>query len=98
MEARWRLLPSVKKLRHFLGVIAGIVLLIIGVPLFLTPLPGGALCVVLGLALLITSNQRVQRFVCSKRAEHPRMNGRLNHLEEKVPRRARAPLEKTRPD
>ncbi len=87
-----------KKLRHSLGVVAGILLLIVGVPLFFTPLPGGALCIVLGLALLITSNQRVQRFVRRQRAQHPKMNVRLNHLEKKVPQRARAPLEKTRPD
>lgn len=80
------------------GVVAGAALILVGIPLFLTPLPGGLAAIAVGAALLISSSRRVQRFVRRKRDKHPKMNGRLNHLEEKVPHQARGPLEKTRPD
>lgn len=88
MDGIWRLV----------GVTGGGALIAIGVPLFLTPLPGGLAAIVLGTGLILTWSSRAQRFVREKREHHPKLDRRLRRLEEHVPERARAPLEKTDPE
>jgi hypothetical protein len=87
-----------KRIWRNLAIVAGVALIAVGIPLFLTPLPGGLAAIVAGLALIITSSARAQRFVRARRKEHPNLNRRLNHIEEHIPERARGPLRKTRPD
>jgi uncharacterized membrane protein HdeD (DUF308 family) len=86
------------KLARLVALVVGIALILIGVPLFLTPFPGGAATIVIGLLLVVSSNSRAQRFLRRQRDNHPKLDERLNHVEEHMPERARGPLEKTHPD
>lgn len=86
-----------KSLRS-LAVLLGVALIVVGAPLFLTPFPGGLACIAAGAALIVSFSPHAQRFMRRERKRHPKLNGRLNTLEEHVPRRVRRPLEKTRPD
>jgi hypothetical protein len=79
-------------------VIIGVVLVLIGVPLFLTPLPFGAATILVGLLLVLSSSSRAQRFLRMKRDHHPGLDKGLNDVEQRMPHRARGPLEKTHPD
>lgn len=80
------------------AVWAGVALIVGGVPLFLTPLPGGLAAIALGTGLVLTWSTRAQRFVRRKREHHPKLDRQLDRLEQKMPDMASAPLEKTRPD
>lgn len=80
------------------AVWTGVALIVVGVPLFLTPLPGGLAAIALGTGLVLTWSTRAQRFVRRKREHHPKLDRRLERLEARMPDKASAPLEKTRPD
>jgi hypothetical protein len=79
---------------HRLGVVAGGLLILIGIPLFLTPLPGGLACTAAGTALVVALSPRAQRFVRRQRNNHPKLDRGLNRVEERIPERARGPLRK----
>lgn len=80
------------------AIAAGIMLIVAGAPLLLSPIPVGLVMIALGVVLLAASSRRVQNFIRHERKRHPRFDKELDEVESHVPRQARGPLEKTRPE
>jgi hypothetical protein len=81
-----------------LAIVAGMALIAVGIPLFLTPFPGGLAAIVAGAAIVLASSRKAQRFIRAERKQHPKLDDRLDRIEKKMPSAARKPLEKTHPD
>lgn len=77
--------------------ILGALLVAVGLVLFWTPIPVGAIMVPAGLALLIANSSRVRRWIARRRADHPRFDSWIRRTERISPRAARKILERTDP-
>lgn len=87
-----------KLLRRWLKQIAAIVLIISGIITFPLPLPIGAILIAIGLALLITTNRTVAKWIKERRIKTPELNSRFSWLEKKLPRFFSRAIRKTAPD
>lgn len=84
-------------MRTILFLVA-IILLVLGVISWLTPIPGGTIALATGLALLICTSERTARFIAGCRTRFPRFNAVICFIENKVPAKLSEPLMRTRPN
>jgi hypothetical protein len=80
-----------------LAVVAGVLLVVGGLPLLASPVPVGLVMIVLGLVILAAASPHAQKFIRAERDLHPRLDQRLARAEKKMPEATRKPLEKTHP-
>lgn len=69
----------------FVYQILGVLLILVGLPLFWTPIPIGLILIASGLALLISNSDAAREFVRERRARHPRFDAWLLKAERVVP-------------
>jgi hypothetical protein len=69
----------------FVYQILGVLLILVGLPLFWTPIPIGLILIASGLALLISNSDAARAFVRERRARHPRFDAWLLKAERVVP-------------
>lgn len=84
-------------LSRLLGVAAGVVLLVLGIPLMVSPIPFGLLLIVLGAAILLASSIEVRTWLRRRRESHESFDAKLRRLEDRMPGLLRALLVTTRP-
>lgn len=87
-----------KLIRRGVKRLSAVALIILGVVTFPLPLPVGALLVAIGLALLISTNKTLARWVKVKRITIPSLNYRFAWMEKKLPRFFSKAIRKTAPD
>lgn len=69
----------------FVYQILGLLLILIGLPLFWTPIPVGLILIAAGLALLISNSDAAREFVRQRRMRHPRFDAWVRKAEHVVP-------------
>ena len=69
----------------FVYQILGVLLIIVGLPLFWTPIPVGLVMIACGLALLISNSDSARDFVRARRRRHPRFDAWLKKAEGVAP-------------
>jgi hypothetical protein len=80
---------------RIIGNVVGFVLVIAGIPLFISPIPLGALLVFFGLIILIAFNPWVAKLVKSWRRRSERVNAFFHKAEEILPDDLAGPLQET---
>lgn len=83
---------------RYLTMLAGVILLLIGLILFVTPIIGSGLSLVAGLGLIIGSSDSAARRIKDYRIRYARLNRLLCLMENKMGERFSQPLRSTRPD
>ncbi len=78
-------------------ILAGFLLLLVGLISMVTPIPGSTFFIASGSALLICTSQRVANWVQRARTRHTRFNKTVIWLENKMGERLGAPMRRTRP-
>ncbi|EGG99155.1 Pyruvate kinase [gamma proteobacterium IMCC2047] len=89
-----------KKIKHYLLLGTAWFLLVIGLVLFISPIPIGIFFIAVGVSLLTYSSERVQQRVHDYRVRHHKLNQQLLWIEKKLDRRIKFishSLSKTRP-
>lgn len=69
----------------FVYQILGWLLIVVGLPLFWTPIPIGLILIAIGLSLLIANSDSARAFLQERRRRHPRFNAWLLKAEDIVP-------------
>ena len=82
--------------RIFLLVLA-IILIVVGLILLPLPIPFGLITIILGVSILISSNDTAAEWVRNLRRRNPRLNGRLNALGRRLPARLSRIIHRTTP-
>lgn len=72
--------------------------LVAGAILFPLPIPFGLIFILIGLMLLVSSNQHVANYFKKYRKSHPDIDEEIRNIKEKSPPIIRKPLEMTDPD
>ena len=80
-----------------LGTLAGIGLLVLGLPLALSPIPLGLLMIAGGVLLLTANSPPFARWLARRRAKHDRLDHVLDRAAETLPDTLAEPLEATDP-
>jgi len=83
--------------RKLILQILAVILIVVGAVTFPLPIPIGAVLIVAGLALLISTSSFVARTIRRWRGRHPETDGNIRKAEDYLPERLRAPLDKTDP-
>jgi len=86
----------VRPVRVFLSIL-GAALVVVGLPLFWTPIPFGLLLIAAGLALLLSSSPAFQAWLRRRRARHRELDDVVRRAERTSPEQIRETLEKTDP-
>lgn len=79
-----RTLMSAFVIRIALFILA-FLLIIVGLIVLPLPLPFGALMIIVGVTILISSNETAAGWVRNRRSQNPKLNGRLLVLEARLP-------------
>lgn len=79
-------------------LIAGAIVTLIGVIVFVSPIPFGFAIVIPGLAMLIMGSDTVARWIKRQREDHEEIDDKLKTAEEEAPDEISEPLEKADPD
>jgi len=78
-------------------LVAGVILILLGVVSMVTPLPGSTLFIAAGSSLVICTSKRAERLIMRTRIRFPRFNSSLSWLENRMGERLSGPLHRTRP-
>ena len=65
--------------------ILGVLLIMVGLPLFWTPIPVGLILIASGLALIISNSDAAREWVRTFRMHHPRFDSWVSKAEARVP-------------
>ncbi len=79
-------------------ILAGCVLLLVGLLSMLTPIPGGTAMIAIGLTLLICASETAARFIKVCREKFNFLNKSMTWVENHVPEKLSAGLSRTRPE
>ena len=79
-------------------LVAGSILLFLGLISMVTPIPGGTFIITLGGGMIICSSHSVARYIRGRRVKFSRFHQGMSWLENKMGERLGAPLRLTRPD
>lgn len=79
-------------------LIAGSILLLLGVISMVTPIPGGTLAIAVGGGMIICTSETAKRYIRICRTRYQRFNSIMTWLENRLGERLSAPLRTTRPD
>ena len=82
---------------RFLLALFGILLIVIGLPLFWTPIPIGLVMIVAGLSLVIGNSKMAQNMMRRYRTQNRGFDRRLTETGAKAPAWIRQVLDKTQP-
>lgn len=80
------------------GVCLGAGLVLVGLPLLVTPIPVGAIMVALGILILVVSSTHAADWVRRRRRRHPGFDANMRSFEDRCPPVMRHALKRTRPD
>ena len=69
----------------FVYQILGWLLIVVGLPLFWTPIPVGLILIAIGLSLLIANSDRARDILRERRRRHPRFDAWLLKAEQIIP-------------
>ncbi len=83
--------------KTILLILGGIVTLV-GLIVFVSPIPFGFAIVIPGVAMLIMGSDTVANWIKRRREEHEKLDEKLKDAEEEAPEEISEPLEKTDPD
>lgn len=86
------------KILHIIATIVAIALILVGIVTFPMPIPLGAVFILLGLGLLVTTNAAFALWLRNFRERHPDMEDKIRKAERWLPGPLRLPIDKTRPD
>lgn len=86
------------KLLHMIASIFAIILIVFGIVLTPMPIPFGLVLIVIGIALLITTNTAFALWLRNFRKRHPDMDGKIRKAQKWLPGFLRIPLDKTSPE
>lgn len=86
------------KFLHIIASIVAVILIIGGIILTPLPIPFGLVLIVLGLALLITTNTAFALWLRNFRRNNPHMDEKLRKAQKWLPGFLRIPLDKTNPE
>lgn len=89
-------LMSALLLRFALSVFA-VFLIIAGLIVLPLPIPFGAIMILIGVTLLVSSSETAASWVRNYRVKNPKINERLVGLEQRLPHRLGAVLRRTMP-
>lgn len=84
-------------LMRFALLILAIALIVVGLIVLPLPIPFGAIMIVTGLGILISSNESAAEWVRRRRTKHDRMNGWLAAAEKRLPGKLGEILRSTAP-
>lgn len=82
--------------RTFLLILA-IFLILTGLIVLPLPIPFGALMIVMGVSILISTNDKAADWIRRYRVRHPKLNERLLGLERRLPERLARIVRRTSP-
>ena len=82
---------------RLLGILLGLGLVMVGVPLILTPLPVGLILTALGALVLVASSPFAARRLKAWRGASKTVDGAIDRAEDLLPDPMSAPLERTQP-
>ena len=83
---------------RLVGILFGVGLVVVGVPLTFTPLPVGLPMTGLGVVILVASSPFVARRLKAWRAASKTVDRVVDRAEDMLPEPLRAPLERTEPE
>lgn len=63
----------------------GVLLIVAGLPLFWTPVPVGAVLILMGLALLVANSGTARKWLHQRRRRHPRLDRWIEKSEKYMP-------------
>ncbi|MBA4225007.1 MAG: hypothetical protein C0456_00120 [Hyphomonas sp.] len=63
----------------------GVLLIVAGLPLFWTPVPVGAVLILMGLALLVANSGTARKWLHQRRRRHPRLDRWMEKSEKFMP-------------
>ena len=86
------------KFIHLIASLFAIALILVGIVVTPLPIPFGILLILLGIALLITTNTAFALWLRNFRRRHPDMDEKLRKAQKWLPGFLRIPLDKTDPD
>lgn len=75
----------------------GTLFILAGLPLFWTPVPIGAVLILIGVSLLVANSDMVRRWLMRRRRRHPRLDRWMSQSEKYLPSPIRRILRTTRP-
>ena len=82
---------------RLIALVCGSTLLLLGLVLTATPIPGTSVLIAAGIGLLISYSKKAEQFVRRNRTRFSRFNQGLTWLENHMGERLSAPLRHTRP-
>ena len=82
---------------RIITLVAGSLLLLLGLVSMVSPIPGGTLLIAAGIAMLICSSRRAAALVKRSRRRYVRLNKAMIWLEDHMGEKISAPLRQTRP-
>ncbi|PKP80763.1 MAG: hypothetical protein CVT79_13340 [Alphaproteobacteria bacterium HGW-Alphaproteobacteria-18] len=65
--------------------LVGVLLILVGLPLFWTPVPIGAVLILGGMALLVANSPAARRWLLRRRERHPRLDRWMERSEKYMP-------------
>lgn len=65
--------------------IVGVLLILAGLPLFWTPVPIGAVLILIGIALIVGNSSSARNWLRESRSRHARLNRWMSHTEKYLP-------------
>lgn len=80
---------------RIVGTLVGLGLIIIGVPLMISPIPFGIVLIIIGLLVLVAANPLAAKALRALRRRHPWLDEFLRKAENLLPPDAAAPLRDT---
>ncbi|GGY40101.1 hypothetical protein [Parvularcula lutaonensis] len=80
---------------RMIGTIVGLVLLVVSIPLTISPIPLGLLLLFISIIILVASNPLAARFLRWLRRKDPRVDSFFRNAEEVLPEELSAPLHET---
>lgn len=81
-----------------LYILVGVLFILGGIPLFWTPVPVGAVLILVGCALLIANSDSAQKSLYNLRRRHSRLDNWVTKSEKFVPRPFARILRRTAPE
>ncbi len=80
---------------RILGTLAGLALLVIGIPLMVSPIPLGLMVIFVAVVILVASNPLAASLLKAARKRYPWLNRFLRKAEDVLPEELAAPLDAT---
>ena len=78
--------------------VSGALIFIAGMIFFLLPIPIGAVMMIIGLTMMISSSKKLRRVIREYRRRNPKLNSTIHGAEFYLPKSMRDSIDRTDPD